>query len=223
MTRRTVRRFVEDLLSGRPIQRARPDDLDAEEMRIAVELRASRPGGGTPSEEFVTRLHRQLADDKPPNRRGWLPTRREAIVGATAAAAAVAATVVVEPTFKRNTSGNDEQATINPESGTWQAVAASKDLGEGQTVPFDVGSVAGFVRRVDGEPVALSGICTHQGCKLWLDAPDQRLRCPCHRTSFGLDGNVKTHQLPVAPPPLPRLRTRESDGTVEVFAPVEPA
>ncbi|CAM3861448.1 Rieske (2Fe-2S) protein [Smaragdicoccus niigatensis] len=223
MIRRTVRRFVDDLLAGRPIQRGRPDDLDAEEMQIAVELRASRPGGGTPSEEFVTRLHRQLADDKSSKRPGWLPTRREAIVGASAAAAAVAATVVVDSALTSNTSGNTEQAEINPESGTWQAVAASTDLGEGQTMPFNVGSVAGFVRRVDGEAVALSGICTHQGCKLWLDAPDQQLRCPCHRTSFALDGKVKTHQLPVAPPPLPRLRTRESDGTVEVFAPVEPA
>ena len=43
---------------------------------------------------------------------------------------------------------------------------------------------------------AVSGICTHQGCKLWLDAPDSRLRCPCHSTSFSLEGETVTHQLP---------------------------
>ena len=58
MTARDVRRFVEDLLRGRRTRAFRPDDEDAEQMRAAITLRAARPGGGAPSEEFVADLHR---------------------------------------------------------------------------------------------------------------------------------------------------------------------
>jgi Rieske Fe-S protein len=70
---------------------------------------------------------------------------------------------------------------------------------------------------------AVSGVCTHQGCKLWLDAPESRLRCPCHSTSFSLAGKTLTHQLPAAPAPLPKFEVREINGVIEVFAPTEPA
>jgi nitrite reductase/ring-hydroxylating ferredoxin subunit len=56
-----------------------------------------------------------------------------------------------------------------------------------------------------------------------LDAPESRLRCPCHSTSFSLEGTNVTHQLPVAPPPLPKFRVREINGVIEVFAPTESA
>jgi len=88
--------------------------------------------------------------------------------------------------------------------------------------PFDLGSVVGFVRRVDGRLEAVSGVCTHQGCRLWFDAGDDRLRCPCHSTSFSPEGQVLTHQLPIAPKPLPTLNVRDNDGHVEVFAPPKP-
>ena len=98
-------------------------------------------------------------------------------------------------------------------------VAASADVTDGVMRPFDVGSVIGFVRRVDGKAEAVSGVCTHQGCRLWFDAPDDRLRCPCHSTSFAPAGQVLTHQLPISPKPLPTLMVREQDGVIEVFVP----
>ena len=82
-----------------------------------------------------------------------------------------------------------------------------------------IGSITGFVRRVDGKPEAVSGVCTHQGCRLWFDAPDDTLRCPCHTTSFSPTGQVLTHQLPIAPKPLPALMVREVNGVIEVLAP----
>jgi Rieske Fe-S protein len=88
---------------------------------------------------------------------------------------------------------------------------------------FDLGSVSGFVHRTGAQLEAVSGICTHQGCKLWLDAPESRLRCPCHSTSFSLEGQTMTHQLPTAPAPLPKFEVREINGTIQVFAPTEPA
>jgi len=94
-------------------------------------------------------------------------------------------------------------------------------LAAGGAMAFDLGSVSGFAHRSDDGLQAVSAICTHQGCKLRLDAPDQRLRCPCHRTSFSLAGETVTHQLPVAPPSLPTFRIREANGVIEVFAPIE--
>ena len=115
---------------------------------------------------------------------------------------------------------------LTPNSGRWMRVAASADVTDGVMRPFDVGSVIGFVRRVNGKTEAVSGVCTHQGCRLWFDAPDDRLRCPCHSTSFAPAGQVLTHQLPIAPKPLPTLMVREENGAVEVFVPApgnEPA
>jgi nitrite reductase/ring-hydroxylating ferredoxin subunit len=86
---------------------------------------------------------------------------------------------------------------------------------------FDLGSVNGFVHRADAKLEAVSGVCTHQGYKLWLDGAQNRLRCPCHSTSFSLEGETLTHQLPAAPPPLPNLAVRESGGVIEVFAPLK--
>ena len=56
-----------------------------------------------------------------------------------------------------------------------------------------------------------------------LTRPSSRLRCPCHSTSFSLEGTTVTHQLPIAPPPLPKFQVREINGVIEVFAPTEPA
>jgi cytochrome b6-f complex iron-sulfur subunit len=118
--------------------------------------------------------------------------------------------------------GNSGSQELTPSVGRWVQVAASADLTDGVMRPFDVGSVIGFVRRVDGKPEAVSGVCTHQGCRLWFDAPDDRLRCPCHSTSFTPTGLVVTHQLPIAPKPLPTLMVREQGGVIEVFVPATP-
>ena len=110
-----------------------------------------------------------------------------------------------------------------PNDGAWQPVAASSDVtGPGMT-RFEHDSLIGFVRRVDGRLEAVSGVCTHQGCKLWFDQSGDRLRCPCHTTSFAPDGHLLTHQLPIAPKPLPKLEVREADGVIEVYGPARAA
>jgi cytochrome b6-f complex iron-sulfur subunit len=66
---------------------------------------------------------------------------------------------------------------------------------------------------------AVSGICTHQGCRLAFAARSARLVCPCHGATFALDGTVLTHKLPVPLEALPRIEVREVSGAVQVFAP----
>jgi nitrite reductase/ring-hydroxylating ferredoxin subunit len=230
VSNRTVRRFVEGLLRGQRIQPARPDNFEAEQMKTAIELRAARLGSDAPREEFVTDLHRRLAaemsDDHPAvSHPRWAPRRREVVIGGSVAAASAAAGLVVgrnllAPAVTQQATP-PVQGELEPNAGTWRAVGASADLPEGGALAFDLGSVNGFVHRNDARLEAVSGVCTHQGCKLWLDAPESRLRCPCHSTSFSLAGTNVTHQLPVAPPPLPRFRVREINGVIEVFAPTK--
>jgi nitrite reductase/ring-hydroxylating ferredoxin subunit len=229
---RTVRRFVERLLRGQPTERARPDDFEAEQMKTAIELRAARLGSDAPREEFVTDLHRRLAGEMAEGeasaaRPRWAPHRRQVVVGTSVAAASAAAGLVVGRNLLAPTGTPQAtpptQGELDPNAGTWRPVGASVDLPEGGALGFDLGSVNGFVHRTDSKLEAVSGVCTHQGCKLWLDGPESRLRCPCHSTSFSLNGTTVTHQLPTAPPPLPKLHIREINGVIEVFAPTKPA
>jgi Rieske Fe-S protein len=229
MNTRSLRRYIDDLLRGRRPKPFRPDDFEAAQIRTAIDLQASRPGSDAPSDEFLADLHRRLAaqqGEAVPPARTLNATRRNVIVGTSAAAAAAVAAVSIDRALIDSSQVADGGRELTPSAGRWMRVAASADVTDGMMRPFDVGSVIGFVRRVNGEPEAVSGVCTHQGCRLWFDAPDDRLRCPCHSTSFAPAGQVLTHQLPIAPKPLPTLMVRELDGYIEVFVPAprnEPA
>ena len=230
MNARGLRRYVDDLLRGRRPKPFAPDDFEAAQIRTAIELRAARQGSDVvdaPRPEFLSDLRGRLAEQMSGTPSPAAPrpntTRRQVLVGTSAAAAAAAAAVSID----RTVMGSPAEAPavagqLTPNDGSWQRVAASSDVPDGTMRPFDLGSVSGFVRRVNGKPEAISGVCTHQGCRLWFDAPDDRLRCPCHSTSFSPTGQVLTHQLPIAPKPLPTLMVREVDGVIEVLAPARP-
>jgi cytochrome b6-f complex iron-sulfur subunit len=235
MNARGLRRHVDDLLRGRRPTPFRPDDFEAAQVRTAIDLQAARPGADAPRPEFLSDLHRRLTaqmKDRPPPVASvsWLAaSRRQVIVGISAAAAAVVAAVTADRLLLRgrqSSAGGDSTASggeLVPNDGSWQPVAASSDVvADGVMHPFEHASLIGFVRRVDGRLEAVSGVCTHQGCRLWFDRPDDRLRCPCHSTSFSPTGQLLTHQLPIAPKPLPQFEVREVNGAIEVFAPVEP-
>jgi nitrite reductase/ring-hydroxylating ferredoxin subunit len=224
MNARGLRRYVEDLQRGRRPKGFAPDDFEAAQIRTAIELNAARDA---PSADFLSDLRGRLADqmdDEPRERPAspkWLSAnRRQVIVGTSAAATAAVAAVSVDRLLGAGKNDDVEVAQdLVPTEGAWQRVASSAEVPEGAMQSFDLGSVVGFVRRVDGRAEGISGICTHQGCRLWFDAPDDRLRCPCHSTSFSKEGQVLTHQLPISPKPLPKLEVREMDGAIEVFAP----
>jgi cytochrome b6-f complex iron-sulfur subunit len=231
MNARGLRRYVDDLLRGRRPKPFHPDDFEAAQIRTAIELKAARLGGDAPSEEFLSdlqgRLAEQMADGSTTTPK-HSATRRQVIVGTSAAAAAAAAGVSAgRLLFRTPSSGGATPSTADggvmvPNQGSWQVVASSADVVEGDMHPFEVGSLIGFVGRVDGRAEAVSGVCTHQGCRLWFDKPDDTLRCPCHTTSFAPTGEVRAHQLPIAPKPLPHLQVREVNGSIEVLAPVPP-
>ena len=98
-------------------------------------------------------------------------------------------------------------------------MAAVADLPDGAVRGFDVGTVTGFVGRGADGLRAVSGICTHLGCRLALDAASRELLCPCHNAAFAVTGELVHHQLPTPPPPLPLIAVREAEGAVQIFAP----
>jgi cytochrome b6-f complex iron-sulfur subunit len=234
VTGRGLRRHLDDLVAGRRPRAFRATADDADELRVALELRATRPGEDAPREGFADELHRRLAaelaaPDPPPERAigpgGPAPAppralplgrRRLLVQGAGLAAASAAVGASVDHLVTRESTPGPQE--LAPNTGAWQTVAASTELPDGTVRAFDLGTVAGFVHRTDGVPQAVSGTCTHLGCRLKL-VPAGTLDCPCHTTVFAASGEVVTHQLPVAPGPLPRFATREVDGAVQVYAP----
>ena len=223
---RGLTRHVEDLIRSRRPRRFKASEDDAAMVRAAITLRAARPGSGEPTDEFVTALHKKLAAELDP-----LPARRAAAGRRTflrvaamsgGAAAAVAAGAGIDHVVTSRTAPQSApagQGTLTPSRGTWLTVAYSADLPDGAVRPFTANAVTGFIERTDGQLRAVSGICTHQGCRLAFAARSDRLVCPCHGATFALDGTVLAHKLPVPLEALPRIEVREVSGAVQVFAP----
>lgn len=149
-------------------------------------------------------------------------TRRRLVAATSIAAAAAAVGAAADHALTTSSPAPSGGQTLIPTTGQWRTVSASADLAEGGVQGFDLGTVVGFVARTGGALRAVSGVCTHLGCRLALDAPARRLNCPCHNTSFALGGELLRHQLPAPPPALPQLEVRETHGEVQVFAPPGP-
>jgi cytochrome b6-f complex iron-sulfur subunit len=220
---RGINRYIEDLLRGR-----RPRDFlaspdEATLARTAITLRSARPGSGAPTEEFVTGLHKRLAaeiEDRRPE--PHVPGRpRRAFMRAATAAAAIATGTVIGRLLTARTAHTavPPGGAIVPDEGRWQAVLTSADLPDGAVRPFTMSALTGFVERTGGRLRAVSGTCTHQGCRLSLAEPPTQLECPCHGAVFALDGTVIRHQLSIDLTALPRISVRESGGVVQVLAP----
>jgi Rieske Fe-S protein len=218
---------VEAVADGRPVPTGRvDDDEEVGALRAAIELNAARPGADQPSEEFVDRLRDELAAttggvDADPSPRAGI-TRRAALVAGAGVAAAGAIGIAADRTLLEPRR-DEQQATVDPDDGTWVRVAARADVPDGGAVRFETATTIGFVSSDGSDLVAVTGACTHQGCLLQDDARAGRLDCPCHRTAFGYGGNVLFSQLTPQPVPLPRISVRTAGDGVEVFLPNQPS
>jgi nitrite reductase/ring-hydroxylating ferredoxin subunit len=216
-----IDRLVEAVLEGEALPSGRLDDPeDSEELRAAIALRAARPGADLPSEEFVTRLRQELQDDGDSGEKGRRLSRRALIAAAGVAAGGIAGATIDHALVGSGGSPNrPTQTAIVPDQTEWVAVASAAEVANGRATRFATPRLIGFVSEHGGEVVAVSGVCTHQGCLLQPNNVAGRLDCPCHRTAFGLDGRVLFSQLKDQPAPLPTLTTRRNGDTVEVQVP----
>jgi nitrite reductase/ring-hydroxylating ferredoxin subunit len=223
---RGIMRYIEDLLASRRPRAFRADPDDVALARTAITLRTARPGSGAPAEEFVTSLHKRLAaeleDTRPEPSTGGRPRRTVIAMTAAAAAAAAVAGAGVDHLLTASAVPQAD-GEITPDQGTWQAVLASDDLPEATVRAFTLDTLTGFLERRGGRLRAISGICTHQGCRLVLANTATELDCPCHGAVFALDGTVVRHRLSIPIAALPGIAVREHEGSIQVYAPPPPA
>jgi nitrite reductase/ring-hydroxylating ferredoxin subunit len=212
---RRVSRWVDDLLHERSPRRFRGAEEDAKVLAAAIDLQSATPSAGLPDPQFVEALRQRIARET----QGEVPrslrmSRRALLASGGLAAATAAAGVIIG---ERVTSPSTAQHDLLPVGAAWTAVALVADLPEGTARTFDTGSVRGFIVNRGGAIAALSGVCTHLGCLLQLNAAARRLDCPCHNAAFGFDGNVLFKHMPDALSPLPLLESRVRDGQIEVL------
>jgi len=216
-----VARFVDDLLRGRRPRRFHATPEETEAMGAAAGLAAGRTGADLPDKAALDRIHRRLSErlDESPRvdarftRRVWLRTL------GTAAAAAVVGVGLDEALTRGGAIGPaaEGQAVLTPDGAQWRPVAAVEQLPEGHALQVSTGSVDAVVFNEGGQIGAVSGVCTHLGCKLQPDEADKRLSCPCHQTAFSWSGKVLYYRLKAAPPDLPRIQSRVRDGQIELL------
>lgn len=227
MNRRRMRpgRLTQGLVEGEGLPAGRvPDEEDVEAFRVAIALRAGRPGADLPTEEFVTRLRRELAAEVGSSARPASISRRRILMGAVAAAAGAAGAAADRalphpPASQRAVS---HPADLEPVGGRWVPVADEADLAAGTAVRFEASGVVGFLSQAGADLTAVSGVCTHQGCLLRGNAQARRLECPCHMSMFTYGGALMGSRLHPSPPPLPRLQVRRNEGHIEVLLPPPP-
>jgi cytochrome b6-f complex iron-sulfur subunit len=223
VTRRRVTAFVEALVRNRRPEGFRADADDRDAMRAAIDLRSARAEEMAPSSQFVDELHDQLrqqieGEKRPEMPRAW--PRRWVLEGAVAASAAGVAVAIDRTVFASSSAPTvSAPRQLAPDAGTWHVVAERAALTGGAVTRFSTAGAVGFVANDNGMLAAVSGVCSHQGCLLTFNENARRLDCPCHRAAFSLSGEVLFSELPTAPPPLPRLATRDEGGHVQVYVP----
>jgi Rieske Fe-S protein len=217
-----VARFVDDLLRGRRPRRFTASEEEVQAMTAAAGLVAGRVGADIPDKAALDRIHARLSaalDESPvvdlrPSRRTWLRTLGTA---AAAVVVGVALDEVVSPHPPTGPSGSGVPTILMPDDGSWRRVAAVTQLPAGHAMAVSTGSIDAVVVNDSGNISAVSGICTHLGCKLQPDDANQKLNCPCHQTAFSWSGKVLYYRLKTAPATLPQIPARVHEGQIELF------
>jgi cytochrome b6-f complex iron-sulfur subunit len=215
-----VARFVDELLHGRRPHRFEATQEEAEAMMTAASLSAARVGADVPDKAALDRIHQRLSEaldesavvDRRLSRRAWLRT-------AGAAAAAVVVGVGLDEVIRnrQESGGAGGTATLLPDNGSWRPVAAVTQIPAGHAMQVSTASLDAVIINDGGTITAVSGVCTHLGCKLQPDDANRKLNCPCHQTAFSWSGKVLYYRLKAAPANLPRIPSRVNNGQVELY------
>jgi cytochrome b6-f complex iron-sulfur subunit len=214
-----VNHLVECLLADKRLPRSRVSPEELEAIGVAIWLRAARPGSELPDRAFMERLGRKLRaelDDVQPAPPRF--TRRGIIRSAAVAAGAVVAGAAVDRLQQRTVAFLTPQALV-PDTGSWRAVVTASALPVGRAIRFSTGDVDGILVNEVGRVRAFSGMCTHLGCVLTINARARTFDCPCHDLAFSWNGSVHHYRLQERPPALPEIRSRVREATIEVLVP----
>jgi len=81
-------------------------------------------------------------------------------------------------------------------------------------------STAWVLRKDDQNVIAFAPQCTHLGCAYHWDEKDNNFLCPCHTSTFSIDGKVLSGP---APRPLDRLVTKVDQGKILIGSEIQRA
>ena len=99
----------------------------------------------------------------------------------------------------------------------WTPVLAEAQLEERRLIGARADGVGVLLVRKDGLTYALADRCSHRGCALHEgQLRDDTVTCPCHGSTFRLDGSVVKGP---ATAPQPTLDVRTMEGKVEIKRP----
>jgi len=219
-----VARFVDDLLHGRRPRRFNASQEEVEAMSAAAGMVSARVGADLPDKAALDRIHRRLAAalDESPALDRHVSRRVLLRTFGTAAAAMVIGVGLDEVVTRQGKSpgpggGAPTQAVLMPDSGAWKPVASVTQLPAGHAMTVSTGAIDAVIVNDGGSISAVSGICTHLGCKLQPDDAGRKLDCPCHQTAFGWSGKVLYYRLKVEPANLPQIPSRVNGDQIELF------
>jgi cytochrome b6-f complex iron-sulfur subunit len=218
-----VAQFVDDLLHRRRPRRFNASPEEVEAMTAAAGLAAARVGADLPDKAALDRIHRKLSEtlnespalERRFSRRDWLRT------AGTAAAAVVVGVALDKVVTNQQQSGGPGAtpgtATLLPDGGSWRPVAALSAVPVGHALPVSTANLDAIIINDGGNISAVSGVCTHLGCKLQPDDANRKLNCPCHQTAFSWTGKLLYYRLKAAPANLPLIQSRVNNGAIELF------
>jgi cytochrome b6-f complex iron-sulfur subunit len=195
-----------DALAGpaRPASHARDADELAARL-LAAQLRVACTGAA-PTEPFLQALEQRVGEaiaGARPGRRGV--SRRAFVRNAVAVAAGGAGAAAALGEL----GAGAPHALVAAGAGRWYDVAAVEEVPPGGAKAFTAGGVEGYLLNRGGALRAVSGICTHMGCRVKPDGDG--LRCLCHDSRFDAAGRVVAG---LAPRPLPEVDLRVARGRV---------
>ena len=138
-----------------------------------------------------------------PDRRGFLKKAAAGVLGFISLLAPIGAGIAVlfDP-LKRKGAGAANAVQITtlaalPEDGIPRkfAVISSRTDAWNRSAATPIGAV--YLRREKGKPIkALNVVCPHAGCFVDYRAGDHNYLCPCHNSTFALDGAVNDPKSP---------------------------
>jgi menaquinol-cytochrome c reductase iron-sulfur subunit len=139
---------------------------------------------------------------EPSNRRKFLAETCSLCLGTLAVLPPVAAgvMVVVDPLRKKAGENSIVRVTtldLLPENGVPRkfAIVASQTDAWTQSPSAPIGAV--YLRRTGPKTVkAFNVVCPHLGCFVQFESAQQGYVCPCHNSTFALDGSIRDPRSP---------------------------
>jgi menaquinol-cytochrome c reductase iron-sulfur subunit len=167
-----------------------------------------------PNEAVRTAAEPLPGNALPPSRRRFYLAGIYGLWGAIGVALSVPAFIYLffPPKAKRETEWVDAAALSQLPANTPEEVVFRRNRVDGWKITSEK-ATAWVVKSSSGEVVAFAPQCTHLGCAYHWDERNHNFLCPCHTSTFSLDGQVLSGP---APRPLDRYRVQVNGDRIQI-------